>query len=112
MANILNYSPGQLATIFLELKDANGVRTDDGYVPVVTQVIMPSLNVSSGFPQNMSELSPGLYYFQFTIPPGAAAVGSYLIDVVYLNPANGYMNNEIFQIVVNAAYGNFGVTTF
>jgi hypothetical protein len=104
--------PGQTATIFFQLKDINGVRTDDGYVPVITQVITPAFITCGTYPQNMIELDTGLYYFQFVIPNGVSSIGSYLIDVAYLSPIDGYINNEIFQLVINSPYGNFSTTTF
>lgn len=110
MSNILNYTPGQNVTIFQEIKDGYGVRTDDGYVPVVTRVITPTFTLATGYPQNMTRLDTGLYYFQFTLPTGAAAVGSYLVDIAYLNPINSVIVSNTFQIVVSAAYGNFGIT--
>ncbi len=112
MATVLNYTPGQQATIYFQLVDANGVRTNDGYVPVVVQIIMPGPYpcTALSFPINMTIIDTGLYYFQYAIPSGAAAVGSYLIDVAYL-AADGYVNNEIYQLVVTAPFGNFGLTT-
>jgi len=112
MNTVLNYTPGQQATIYFQLVDANGVRTDDGYVPVVVQILMPTLYPCSSltFPINMTNIDTGLYYFQYAIPSGAAAVGSYLIDVAYL-AADGYVNNEIYQLIVTAPFGNFGLTT-
>jgi hypothetical protein len=109
---VLQYTPGMQATIFFELKDGYGRRMDDGYVPVVQQIVLPGFTTASGYPQNMVELDTGLYYFQFTLPVGAVAVGSYLVDVAYLNAVTGYVNNEIFQIVCYAVSGNYGVTTF
>ena len=43
---ILNHTPGQLVTFFQEVKDVYGVRTDDGYVPVVTRIITPTFNLA------------------------------------------------------------------
>jgi hypothetical protein len=111
MNTVLNYTPGATATIFLELKDGYGQRMDDGYIPVVQQIILPTFTTATGYPQNMTELDIGLYYFQFTLPTGSTAVGSYLVDVAYLSSA-GYINNDIFQIVCFAVSGNYGVTTF
>lgn len=110
MTTILNHTPGQRVTFFQEIKDGYGVRTDDGYIPVVTRIVTPTFTLASGYPQVMIRLDTGLYYFQFTIPSGAASVGSYLADVAYLNPVNGRIINDIFQIVVTAPFGNFGIT--
>jgi hypothetical protein len=129
MTTVLNYTPGQQATIYFQLVDANGVRTNDGYVPVVVQIITPHpCNEphcaphhdyrphhhprpcrTLTFPINMTIIDTGLYYFQYNIPSGAASVGSYLIDIAYL-AADGYINNEVYQLVVTAPFGNFGLT--
>jgi hypothetical protein len=128
MTTVLNYTPGQQATIYFQLVDANGVRTNDGYVPVVVQIITPHPCHAPQcephfprhhhhpypcrtltFPINMTIIDTGLYYFQYNIPSGAEAVGSYLIDVAYL-AADGYINNEVYQLVVTAPFGNFGLT--
>ncbi len=112
-AEILSYFPGQQATIFLETLDLNGERTDDGYdgytTPVVTRIILPPcFTLATGFPQPMTQLDVGLYYFQFVLPVGAMAVGSYLIDVAYMNTL-GYINTQLYQIVVTAPFGNYGI---
>lgn len=110
MPTVLNYTPGQQVTIFQEVKDGYGVRTDDGYVPVVTRVVFPGFTLATGYPQSMTRLDKGLYYFQFTLPLGAASVGSYLVDITYLNPVNGFLNTDTYQVVVTAPFGNFGLT--
>src|ERR1700722_19573367 len=102
MTTILQYSPGQTATIWQEIKDANGVRTNDGYVPVITRIIVPEFTLMAGYPQGMTQFDIGLYYFQFTLPVGAASIGSYLVDIIYLNPINGFLNTNTYQIIVNA----------
>lgn len=113
MTEILSYFPGMQVTIFLETLDANGQRQSDGYdgysVPVVTRIILPGLTLAAGYPQAMTQLDIGLYTFQFTLPIGAVAIGSYLVDVAYLNYA-GYVNYQTYQIVVTAPFGNYGIT--
>ncbi len=116
MSTILYYYPGTKATIFLETKDGYGQRGDnntsfDGYLtPVVTRVIFPDLSLAAGFPQPMIKLDIGLYYFQFTLPVGAASVGSYLVDVTYNDPGNPLDLTATYQIVVSAPFGNYGTT--
>jgi hypothetical protein len=113
MLSVLQYFPGQVVTVFLETVDGYGARTDeqgviDGYsVPVVHRVIDPNLDGLAGYPNNMTKYDTGLYYFQFTLPSGAAAVGSYLVDIEYYNPANGVLTNQAYQVVVTAPYGLF-----
>lgn len=112
MQILSSFSPGQTITIFQEVIDINGQRTNDGYVPVVTRIILPGFTVASGYPQHMTQLDTGLYYFQFTLPTGAVAIGSYLIDVVFLNPINSVLDTQAFQIICLAPSGNYGITTF
>lgn len=107
---VLSYFPGQVATIFLEVTDGyNNIREDSHTTPVVVRIFKPDLTYMDGYIQAMDRLDTGLYRFQFTIPTGAAAVGSYLVDVAYTDPG-GFHSGALFQIVVTAPFGNFGVT--
>lgn len=118
MTTLLYYFPGQKATIFLETKDGYGQRADsglphDGYAtPEITRVIFPDLSLAAGFPQSMIKLDTGLYFFQFTLPTGGSSIGSYLIDVTYNAPGTTTFYQKIFQLIVTAPFGNYGVTTF
>jgi hypothetical protein len=122
-ATQLYYFPGQKATVFLETLGVDGyTRTDvtipfDGYVdgygapvPVITRVIFPDLSLALNFPKIMVHVDTGLYYFQFTLPTGAASVGSYLVDVTYNKPGTDYFIYKFYQLIVTAPFGNFGVT--
>jgi hypothetical protein len=108
---ILQYSPGQKVTIFLETIDSDGVRHNSATTPSIFRIIFPDLSLASDFPQNMTKLDVGLYYYQFTLPSGATAVGTYFVDMVYTNPINGVIINSGYQIIVNAPYGNFNAIT-
>jgi len=105
--NIINSSPGEQVTFFLELKDGYGVRIDSVTLPVVSRIVLPSLNLAANYPQGMIKISDGLYYYKFTLPIGASAVGSYLAEVEYTNPTNNILNIESYHIIVSAPYGNF-----
>jgi len=112
MSTILNYTPGQIVTFFEEVKDGyTNQRTDDGYVPVVTRIIVPGFTLASGYPQSMTRIDVGLYYFQFLLPNGAAAVGTYFVDIIYMDADSGLLVNDSVQVVVTAPFGNFGVST-
>lgn len=112
MPTVLNYTPGQQVTIFQEVKDGYGQRTDDGYIPAVDRIFYPPLFLQlPNYPQSMTRLDTGLYYFQFTLPMGAVAVGSWLVDIIYLNPTTHLLNYHTYQINVTAPFGNFGVVT-
>jgi hypothetical protein len=112
MPTVLNYTPGQQVTIFQEVKDGYGQRTDDGYIPSVDRIFYPPnfFIQAPGYPQLMNRIDTGLYYFQFTLPGGAAGVGSYLVDIIYLDPVTSLLVFNTYQIVVTAPFGNFGVT--
>lgn len=112
MSTILNYAPGQTVTFYIEVKDGyTHQRTDDGYVPVVTRIIIPGFNLASGYPLSMTRFDVGLYYFQFILPIGAAAVGTYFVDIVYMDPDSLLLVNDSIQIIVTAPYGVYGITS-
>lgn len=108
----LSYFPGMQATIFLETLDGYGQRTNDGYdgytTPVVTRIILPNGNLADNYPQPMNQLDVGLYNFQFTLPTGGSSIGSYLVDVAYVNYL-GYINTQTYQIIVTAPFGVYSV---
>jgi len=111
MVQILNYFPGQTATIFLQTLDGYGNRADPDQPPSILRVIFPGFTLASGYPKSMNRLDLGLYYAQFTIPTGGTSVGSYLIDVFYDNPSDGYgPGHELYQLIVQASFGNFSTT--
>ena len=110
MLQTLSYFPGQTPTIFLETLDGYGERADSPTIPVITRLVFPNLTLAAGYPTNMTQLDVGLYYYQFVLPTGGASVGSYLVDISYTNPSTFYMNTSLYQIVVNAPYGNYSTT--
>lgn len=106
----LSYSPGQVATIFLEITDGySNVRQDSLTTPLVMRIFKPDLTYMDGYIQEMDRIDVGLYTFKFTLPSGAAAVGSYLVDVAYTDP-DGFNSNVAYQILVNSQFGQFGTT--
>jgi hypothetical protein len=110
MSQILQFFPGQLVRVFLETKDGYGTRTNSPSLPVVNKIIFPGLTLAADYPQNMVLIDTGLYYFQFTLPSGATAVGNYLVDVSYINPDNLQTNSEIYHIIVSAPFANFSAS--
>jgi len=117
-ATELYYFPGQKATVFLETLDgyshrADGYTPPDGYA-FISRVIFPDLSLAAGFPKNMIKLDTGFYFFQFTLPTGAASVGSYAVDGYYIVPGSSPITyrNKLWQIIVTAPFGNFSITTF
>jgi hypothetical protein len=59
----------------------------------------------------MTKVETGLYVAQFTLPTGAASIGSYLVDISYTHPTTNIVNTDIYQVIVTAPYGNFTVNT-
>jgi hypothetical protein len=108
--DLVTYYPGQKVTIFLETLDGYGVRQDCAVTPTINRIIFPNFIVAPGYPQLMLHVDTGLYYFQFTLPTGASAVGSYLVDAGYVRPADGYSVVKAYQIVVISPYGNYSAT--
>lgn len=110
MVNILNAAPGQECTIVLETFD--GYERADGYaLPEITRIIFPDLTESDGYPQDMTQIDTGLYMFTFTLPTGAAAVGSYLVDVDYYQPGTMNVTKVIYQVIVSAPFGRYFSTS-
>jgi len=95
-----------------------GVRADgydgysgDGYEIAVNRVIFPDLSLADDFPQYMTKLDTGLYFFQFTLPKGIVAIGSYLVDVSYRHPTTHTVVTQIYHFIVNAPFGSYGMNT-
>lgn len=110
MIQTLQFFPGQLATVFLETLDGYGVRTNTVDAPVVNRIIFPNLTLASNYPQNMVNLDTGLYYYQFLLPTGSVAVGSYLVDVLYVSPATNEQTTALYQVIVSAPFGNYSAS--
>lgn len=108
MQQIITQYPGRQVTVFLEVKDGYGQPADAPILPMVYRIILPSFNTAIGYPQNMTRLDVGLYSFQFILPVGAVAMGSYLVDVSYTNPITNLTNYQTYQVVVVSPFGNYG----
>jgi hypothetical protein len=110
MITVLSHFPGQRVTLFLEVVDGYG-RVDSLDTPRIDGILMPDFTAIVGYPQNMIRLGVGLYYHQFTLPTGAASIGSYLVEASY-NYQDGYVNSQLYQVVVNAPFGQFSAVSF
>ena len=112
MSFILNYAPGQPATLVFETLNSAGIRANGPTIPSIARIIFPNLSLAAGYPQNMTQLDTGLYIFQFTLPTGSYAVGSYIADILYYNPDTGNPQQTFFQVNVSAPFGQYSATTF
>lgn len=104
---VLYHSPGQQVMVVLETKDDFGVRADPTTLPSIVKIVFPSLTNADSYPKDMVRLETGIYYHKFTLPTGAAAVGSYLVDISYLHPTSSITQQQIIQVVVSSPFGNY-----
>lgn len=111
MTQILNYSPGQVVTIILETFNSDGYRQNSSSLPLISRIILPAFTLAANYPQSMIKLDTGLYYYQFTLLTGASSIGSYIVDVIYADPVTSIIKETAYQIVCNAPYGLFSITT-
>ena len=102
---IIQASPSQLVTILLDVLDGYGTRTAPDTIPIVSRIIFPNFSLASDYPQDMLQLDTGLYYFRFSLPSGAASVGSYIIDVSYT--LQEIDRNISYQVICSAPLGNY-----
>jgi hypothetical protein len=118
MATILNYSPGMKVTLYLETVDASGILMDadylthtiDGYhSPTIHRLIKTDFD--GYYPQPMTRLDTGIYYYQFTLPTGSVSIGSFFADIDFLDPATDTMRHTAFQILVSAPMGLYSIST-
>lgn len=121
MTTVLNYSPGQQATIIFQTLNALGERSDgynDGYgnppgqLPQITRIIFPNLSLASGYPQYMMRLDVGLFMAQFTLPTLASSVGTYIVDILFNNPNTGLYENDLILVNCQAPQGQYTASTF
>ena len=118
MSTVLSYSPGQTVTLVHQVFNADGYRAD-GYnfinsgplgAPVIARVIHPGLTLSSGFPIAMNRIDTGLYTYSFTLPTGAAAVGTYIVDIYWYHPTTTNLQQDMILINVTAPFGLYSAT--
>jgi len=109
MIQSLYYSPGQQATIILEII-SDGYRVDPIALPLINRIIYPGLTLAAGFPQNMTKIDTGIYRFIFTLPTGASSVGTYLVDGYYVDPNAFNMVFALYQVIVTAPFGIYSAT--
>lgn len=107
MLGSLNHSPGQTVTLFFQLLNSNFERVDGYANPKIERIILPNLNIASGYPVEMTKLDTGLFYYKFTLLPGATYVGSYLVDISWIDPDSAVEKKDFYQIVVTAPLGNY-----
>lgn len=111
MTQVFYHSPGQSVTIVLETLSVAGSREDSPSLPIVNRIIFPALTLAANYPQVMVKIDTGLYYYKFILPTGSTAIGTYIIDISYVDPAISALKSIAYQVVVTATAGNFGVNS-
>lgn len=102
--NILYYSPGQKATIYLETKDGYQ-RISSPELPILEFLYLPDGTKSKDYPESLTLLEDGIYYINIVLPSGGTSVGSYLADIKYVHPTTLEIMHELTHIIVTAPYG-------
>lgn len=108
---VLQAFPGQLVSIVFETVDGYGQRADGYHIPSIASILNPSLVSAVGYPQDMVKIATGLYVFRFTLPAGAAAVGTYIVNIDYYDPDDPIEKNIFYLVLVNAPFGQYSVST-
>lgn len=98
-------NPGQNVRIAVQTTDGYGSRVD-GYVPVVTRVFMPDLAIAAGFPLEMARIDEGLYISGLVLPTGPTALGTWVVNVFFIQPGTGRPVWQLFTINVARPFGN------
>jgi hypothetical protein len=108
---VISANPGTRTSIVLETKMLGAsLRSDPDVLPMVLRVVAPDhTTLIGGYPLPMTRLDVGLFVLDIQIPTGATAIGSFIVDVVY--KMSGIDYSEVYQVVVNAPYANFSVST-
>lgn len=96
---------GQTVTLALQTVDGYGARVD-GYIPQVTEVLFPSLQAASGYPQNMTKIDTGLYTHSIMIPEGSTGLGTFIASTSFVDPATGNLKRDLFLIHSALPFGN------
>jgi len=104
-------NPGQVITLPMQSLDGYGARVD-GYVPQIMSIFLPSSSFASGYPVFMTRIDTGFYISRITIPTGASALGSYIVSILYDDPADPDNHEiwKIFQINCSLPFGNSSVS--
>lgn len=111
MTTVLSYMPGQTVTVVQQVLNSDGYRADGYLPPVVARVVVPGFTLSTGtYPIFMTKLDTGLYAYNFTLPSGAVAVGTYIVDIYWYHPTTNFLQQDFVQVNVTAPFGIYNVT--
>lgn len=80
----------------------------DGYIPTIDAIYYPNGTLATGFPQNMTNLSAGIYKYNLTLPK--SIVGTYIAISSFIPSDSNFIQKEVFLINVALQFGNAFVT--
>lgn len=103
-------NPGQTVSLVVQTVDGYGTRADGYEVPKVDAIYFPNSTAASGYPQNMTLVSTGLYRFTFTLPSGSSALGTFIASVSWPHPEFSHLQYEVFLINVAMPFGNISIS--
>jgi hypothetical protein len=110
MHTILQYSPGQTATVTVGVTDGYGLLVAPSSAPQILAVYLPNGATAAHFPQTMKLVTTGVYQYMFQLPTGPGSIGSYAVIAQWPLPDTDLMTNELIEIVVNVSFGNFSIS--
>jgi len=98
-------NPGQNIKLYLPIKDDTGQLHDGYQAPTVDFIINPIGAFLPNYPQNMTEVSLGIWQYSLLLPAGNSGLGTWLISCSWPDPNTAIFQNELFLINVAAAFG-------
>lgn len=101
---------GQQVTILIPVINSTGTPTDAPSLPSINYIYLPDVSSATGYPIDASQMDTGLYYFKFTLPKGATAVGSYVVNYSYIDPDSLNTINGFVHVVCQAPFGLYSVS--
>lgn len=110
MSVFIYANPGQIVSLVLQTLDTEGQRADPPSAPQIDSLYTPDLAPITGYPQDMTKLSTGLWTYKLTITSNASSLGTHIASATWNHPTSNRPQYEIFQIHVVKQFGTFSVT--
>jgi len=105
--NIIYTKAGKEISIILETS-YDGYRQNSPSLPIINNIYTPNLSLISGFPQDMKNIGPGIYVFNYLVPVYLDYVGDLIVDIEYLEPITNIYKKALYQVIVQPIFGLSG----
>lgn len=99
MSKIIYAAPNQSINLIFTVLNSLQQRTNAVSLPIVTNVYKPDITLLSGFPLEMTNIDVGLYLFNIILPMGQAAIGTYIINISWIDPDTLKQRQTHYQII-------------